>query len=566
MTAIAGSSSRILFDRDRWILIGLIAAYILYLAATIAAPIGLILSRSLHDATGRFVGLANYAAYFSSPALFQSAVNSLLVAAVTTVIVVVMAFAYAYGLTRSCMPARSYFRIMAMAPLVMPGLLKAIALIYWFGNQGVLKSWLMGHSIYGPIGIVMASVLWTLPHAIMLMSAALMLSDARLYEAAESLKASKVRTFWHVTLPGVRYGLVSTGIFVFVSVLTEFGIPKVIGGQFNVLATDIYKEVVGQQNFEMGAVVSIILLAPALVAFAVDRLIASRQAASLTARSVPFSPRPSPWFDMILFVYCAAVTIAMLAILGMGQYAALIRFWPYNLELTLAHYSFDMEGVGWDNFLNSLALATFAATIGTALTFVGAYVVEKPQGLRFGRQLIQAIALLPMAVPGLVLGLGFLLLVNHPGSFLGGLYGTLAILVINTITHYYTVAHLTALTALKQIDREFESVAASLKVPMMRSFWRVTVPICAPALLDIWSYLFLNAITTLSGAIFLYAVHTKLASIAVVHMDEAGRLASAAAMGTLIAYACIAVRLVHGVVSHHILGRVQAWRGLARNG
>lgn len=565
MTATAGPARKFAIDTDRWTLLGLVAAYLLYLSITVLAPLALILSRSLHDASGRFVGIANYAAYFSSPTLLESAANSLLVAATTTVIVVAMAFSYAYGLTRTCMPAKAYFRIMAMAPLLMPGLLKAIALIYWFGNQGVLKSWLFGHSIYGPIGIVMASVLWTLPHAIMLLSAALMLSDARLFEAAESLKAGKLRIFRHVTLPGIRYGLVSTAIFVFVKVLTEFGIPKVIGGQYNVLATDIYKEVVGQQNFEMGAVVSIILLAPALAAFAIDRSIASRQAASLTARSVPYAPKPSRWIDTGLFIYCAAVTIAMLAVLGMGQFAALVRFWPYNLELTLAHYSFDMEGVGWENFFNSLALATCVATIGTILTFVGAYVVEKPRELRGLRQLIQAIALLPMAVPGLVLGLGYLLFVNRPGSVFNVFYGTLAILVVNTMTHYYTVTHLTALTALKQIDREFESVAASLKVPMVRSFWRITVPICAPALLEIWSYLFLNAITTLSGAIFLYGVHTKLASIAVVHMDEAGRLASAAAMGTLIVYACIVVRLLHSVIANYILRQVQAWRGSSRN-
>ncbi len=268
-------------DRDDWLVLGLLCAFAVFFLLAVILPIATIFARSLHDATGSFVGFANYESYLASPALLQSVFNSLLVAAWTTVIVVVLAFLYAYALTRSCMRWRTFFKGMAMVPLLTPGLLKAIALVYWFGNQGVLKSLMFGESIYGPIGIVMASVLWTLPHAIMILTAALLLSDARLYEAAESMKAGRARTFWVITLPSVRYGLIATAVFVFIRVLTEFGIPKVIGGKFNVLATDIYKEVVGQQNFEMGSVVSIVLLIPAVLAFMIDRAVSSRQSAGL---------------------------------------------------------------------------------------------------------------------------------------------------------------------------------------------------------------------------------------------------------------------------------------------
>jgi iron(III) transport system permease protein len=345
-----------------------------------------------------------------------------------------------------------------------------------------------------------------------------------------------------------------------VRVLTDFGIPKVIGGNYNVLATDIYKEVVGQQNFGMGAVVSIILLIPALLAFALDRYVSSRQSGSFSARSVAASPRPSRWFDLGMFGYCATITVIMLAVISMGQFAALVKFWPYNLSLTLDHYRFDMEGVGWENFLNSLVLAFWVATLGTVTTFVSAYLVEKPRAQGVPRQLLQALALLPMAIPGLVLGLGFLLVVNSPGSLFEDLYATMALLVVATLTHYYTVTHLTSLTALKQLDREFESVASSLKVPLTRFFFKVTVPMCAPTLVEIWSYLFLNAMTSVSTVIFLYGIHTKLASLAVVHMDEAGRLASAAAMAMLIVYACVVVRLLQMLLSKFLLRRLQAWR------
>lgn len=549
--------------RDDWIALGLVGLYLAFLVLAVLVPLGITVARSMRDPTGKFVGLDNYATYFATADLLSSIANSFLVASITTVIVVTLAFGYAYALTRTCMPLKPVFKIMAVVPLLMPGLLKAIALVYWFGNQGVLKAALMGNKIYGPIGIVMASVLWTLPHAIMILTTAMMMSDGRLFEAAQSLKTGRLRTFLTVTLPGVRYGLISTAIFVFVLVLTDFAIPKVIGGSFNVLATDIYKEVVGQQNFEMGAVVSVILLVPAVLAFVIERFATRRQVAQLSARSVPFTPKPNPVLDGAMLAYCALVTAFSLAVMGMGQFAALVRFWPYNLELTLAHYSFNVEGAGWDNFANSLLLAVLVATIGTMVTFLGAYLVEKPRRDGFGRQVLHAIALLPMAIPGLVLGLGYLLFINHPANPLGALYGTMTLLVINTLAHYYTVTHLTALTALKQIDREFEAVAASLKVPMTRSFFVVTLPVCAPALLDIWIYLFLNSMTTVSAVIFLYGTQTKLASIAVLHLDEAGRLASAAAMAMLIVYACITVRLLHWLVANRLLARLQRWRAVS---
>jgi iron(III) transport system permease protein len=137
--------------------------------------------------------------------------------------------------------------------------------------------------------------------------------------------------------------------------------------------------------------------------------------------------------------------------------------------------------------------------------------------------------MVPLAVPGLVLGLGYIFFFNAPDNPLNFIYGTLAILVVNTVAHFYTVAHLTAVTALKQIDGEFEAVSASLKVPFYVTLKRVTVPICLPAILDIAIYMFVNAMTTVSALIFLYGAGTKPAGVMIVHMDEAGQIAAAAA-------------------------------------
>jgi iron(III) transport system permease protein len=559
--AYARGPIRARMSADDKILLAVTALIVGALLIGIAAPLYALLAKGFQNADGDFVGLANYRAYFSNPAMFHSVGNSLVVTFITTLIAVPLAFLFAYGLTRTCMPFKSVFKGIALIPILMPSLLPAISLVYLFGNQGLAKGVLMGETIYGPIGIVLGELFYVFPHALTILLIALSTSDARLYEAAESLGAGKVRIFFTVTLPGVRYGLLSAFFVVFTLVITDFGVPKVIGGKYNVLATDVYKQVVGRLDFEMGAVVSMILLGPAVLAFFVDRLAERRQSAALTARAVPYEPRRKRGRDAFFFAFCALVGAAILTVLAVAAYASWIKLWPYNLTLTNYHYQFDLrDGGGWASYRNSLVMAAWTAAIGTTVVFVGAYLVEKCRAFRPARLALQFLAMMPMAVPGLVLGLAYVFFFNAPGNPLGGLYHTMAILVINTVVHFYTVAHLTAVTALKQLDAEFEAVSASLKVPVYKTFMRVSVPVCAPATLDISMYLFVNAMTTVSAVVFLYAPHTALASVAVLNMDDAGELASAAAMGMMIVYTSAAVRGLHYVISRKVLARTQAWR------
>ena len=136
----------------------------------------------------------------------------------------------------------------------------------------------------------------------------------------------------------------------------------------------------------------------------------------------------------------------------------------------------------------------------------------------------------------------------------------MAILVINTIVHLYTVSHLTATTALKQLDGEFEAVSMSLKQPFLRTLTRVSAPCCLPAIGEIWMYIFVNAMTTVSAVVFLYSPNTTLASVAVLNMDDAGDIAPAAAMAMMIFYTNAGVRILYGVFNRIFLGQMQAWR------
>ncbi len=554
----------------------LILLVLAWLLVGVVLPLVPLVQRSFSDQEGNWVGLANYRRYFGTPALAISFTNSLSVSLTTMFLAVTLAFGYAYALTRTCMPGKRAFLLAAMLPLYVPPLAHGIGLVYLFGRKGLITTGFGGLipgwdiQLYGFTGIVLGELLYVFPQAVMILLVAASLADVRLYEASESLSASPLRTFLTVTLPSMRFGLISAVFVSFTLVLTDFGVPKVVGGNYNVLATDIYKQVIGQQNFEMGATISILLLIPTAIAFLADRIVQRRQAAALSARSTPFQPRPRPWMDRAAFVYCLLLTLAVFGVIATVFLAALVELWPYNLTLSLKHFDFSrVGGGGYNAFWNSVRMSLYTAVAGTAITFIGAYLIEKTTPLKTARSAAYFFSMLPVALPGMVIGLAYIFFFNPLEWRIGGftipnpftfMYGTMAILVLSNIVHFYTVSFMTAVTALKQLDPEFEAVSASLAAPFYRTFWKVTVPLSLPALLEMAMYYFVNAMVTVSAVVFLYSPALKLASVAIVNMDDAGDTAAAAAMSVLVILTSVGVRLLYDLATRGIARRAQAWK------
>jgi iron(III) transport system permease protein len=530
-------------------------------------PLYRALVRSLQDRSGTFVGLENYIEYFSTPATSISFQNSLYISVVSTVITVVLAFIYAYALTRTTIAGRGILRAVALLPMFIPSLVQALAFIYMFGNNGFITR-LLGVNIglYGKVGIIMSEVFYAFPHALIILSTALALADSRLYEAAESLRTSSRRAFWTITLPGVRYALLSAAFVAFTLALTDFGAPKVVGGDYAVLATDIYTRVMGQQDFEMGATISTILLVPAVLVFVLDRIVQRRQVALVTSNIVPQGPKPhGRLVQMLITVFCVAVAGFILVVYGTVIVGAFTRFWPYNLEPTLRNFTFDIVGVQRRGgalviLWNSVQMAGMTALFGTIAVFVSAYLIEKSRGMSTARSILYLLCVVPLAVPGMVKGLSYIFAFNDPANPLYILYGTMLLLSISTIMHYFTVPFLTAMTALKQLDPEFESIGESLDAPFYRTFWRVTIPVALPSILSIAMYFFLNAMVTLSAIVFLFVPGKEVASLAVMLLDDAGESAQAMAMSLLIVLVGFSARGLFHLATRGVERRTQAWK------
>ncbi|AXA27311.1 putative 2-aminoethylphosphonate ABC transporter permease subunit [Pseudomonas putida] len=545
---------------DRLFVVGGKSLLLLLLLLAVLMPLLAIFWRGFSGEAGQGGGLQAAAELFASDNFRWLLGNSLAVAFSVALIVVPLAYLFAYALQRTLIPAKGLWRGISLLPLLAPSMLPAIALVYLFGNQGLLRG-LLSDNIYGFWGIVLGEAIYTFPHALMILLSALSLADARLFDAASSMGAGPWRAFRSITWPATRQAVFAAFCLVFTLTITDFGVPVVVGGDYQVLALEAYKAVVGQQQFGRGALIGMVLLVPALLSFSVDAWLRRRQGEAMSGRAQVFEPQPSRRRDACFLAIVVLVCAALLGVIGMAVYSSLVTFWPYNLTLSFKHYLFDeTAGGGWLAYRNSVTMALCCAVIGSVVIFTGTYLMEKTQGQRLLNQALRLLSFVPMAVPGLVLGLGYVFFFNLAGNPLHVFYGSMALLVVCTIAHYLTTAQMTASTALRQLDGEFEAAALSLKAPLYRHYLRVTVPICLPALLDIVRYLFVSGMTTVSAAIFLYSPDTILAAVAVLNMDDAGNVGGAAAMSTLILLTSATASLLLAGASRGLLRRSQAWR------
>ncbi|MBD1382167.1 putative 2-aminoethylphosphonate ABC transporter permease subunit [Metabacillus arenae] len=561
---------------NEWLQRILIFLVVLSLCIVLVFPLLSLFVQAFLNEKGAFAGLENFIRYFQTPALLQSLQNTLFVSTLTTVLSVSLAFAYSYAIVRTNVKGKTFFRYSALLPLFAPTMMHGIALVYLFGNQGMVTNGFFNMlpgvkiDLYGPIGIVIAEVIYTFPQAFLIMVVALQGSDNRLYEAADTMGANNMKKFFVITLPSVKYGLISSLFVVFTLSFTDYGAPKILGGQYDVLATDVYKQVIGQQNMAMGAAVGMILMLPAVFAFGIDQFTQRKQVNYLTSKSVPYQLKKNKRRDILAFFYCSGISMVILILMLSVLLAASVKIWPYDLSLTIEHFQFNsFSGDGLSAYKNSLIASALTAVFGTIFTFIYAYVIEKFRRMTGLRKISYFLSILPLAVPGLVIGLSYIFFFSKQDFTLFGfelsnpfnfLYGTIAIIVIANIVHFYSVTFITATTALKKLDKEYDLVSESMGVPFYKTFFTITLPMCLPAILEMAMYYFVNAMVTVSAVIFLYSADFKLAAISIVNMDDAGNVASAAAMSVLIVVTNIAVRIIYEVSTKAIRKRSAIWQ------
>lgn len=541
---------------------------LIFLIVVIFFPLGLLLIKSFENNSGEFIGFSNFREYFSNKNLLISLKNTFTISAASSVISLLLAFIYAYGVQRTTIKYKNIFKYIALMPLFAPTMMHGISLVYLFGRKGVVTTGFFEKipqlafdiNLYGSTGIIIAEVLYIFPQIFLVLNIALSTTDYRLYEAADMLGTNNFRKFFTITLPNMKYGIISSFIIAFILSFTDFGAPKVVGGNFSVLATDVYIKVVGQNNMAMGAVVSIILLIPSVIAFFIDQKIQKKQGVVLNAKSIPYRAKKNKVRDIFFYIYSILICFFILSIFVTIFVSAFSKLWPYNLSFSLNNFKFYDYNGGIEIFLkNSLILAVLSGIFGTFMTFMSAYLIEKKEKKTLKDKVIYFLSLVPLALPGMVIGISFIFFFNKSYftiPFLNiniinpfnSIYKTIWIMVLANVIHFYSISFLTANTALKKLDREFERVSLSMGIPWYKTFSNVTFPMCIDSILEIFFYYFVNSMVTISALVFLYTSSLNLLSIAVINLDDTGEIAKASAMSIVILLTNIAVKVIYQII------------------
>lgn len=494
-------------------------------------PLGLVALKSFRLEDGS-LGLANYAQIFVTPGVIEATVNSVALSLVTTFSCLVMGFAIAFSLQRTKIVGKRWINGVLALPLLAPSLVQALGLIFLLGRNGLVHKWTgLNVDIYGFWGLLIANILYALPQAVLIIQAALRQSDARSYEAALVLGASRWRQFLDITLPNAKFGLLSAGFVVFTVTITDFGNAAVIGGNYKVLATEIYSQVVGQMNFSMGAVIGIILLLPTLVAFYIEKVASQRQFGSGNASSIPVEPDYVKKRDLPLGFIVHLISLAIVLVVATVIFASFIKLWPYRMDLTLKNYNITLSG-GYAPLWTSLLVSVEAACFGVIFLFALAFSMKRlPAKMA---KIAYLIAILPVGVPGLVLGIAYVLAFNGNQTMLGLLYGSSLLIAICNFYHYHSQGFLTMVTGVRAVPESLEEAVMSFGGGTARIIKDAVMPFMGATIISIFFFLFMRSMVTLSAVIFLISPKVNVASVSVMRLDDAGFVSQAAAFSTCI--------------------------------
>lgn len=516
---------------DRWLLRACLWLPLTALLLFFAVPMGFVAWRSLMQDDGG-IGFANYVALLDTPGVWQATQNSLVLGLATTAITLLLAFVLAYGMDRTCMRGRRLVAAALTLPMLAPSLVLGLGLIFILGRNGIVGKLLdIRPDIYGFSGLLIADVLYALPQAVLILRAALRCADARQYEAAEVLGATPWRQFRDITLPTMRYGLLSAAFVVFTVTITDFGNAVVIGGDFSVLATEIYNQVSGQMRFGIGAVVGLLLLLPAALSVWIERVAAQRQAGIGAESAQPPRPQASRGRDGVYALLCLGIAGAICAVVATVIVAGFIRLWPYRLDLTFKHYDITVSG-GYASLWASLAVSLLTAAVGTGLLFLLAFSLRRLSGLP--ARAATLLATLPVGVPGLVLGLAYVFAFNEPSLPWAALYGGVFLLAMCNFYHYHTQGYVAMATGLRTVPTQLEEAVTVLGGGVGRLLADAHLPALRVTLLAVAAFLFMRSMVTLSAVIFLVTPELSLSAVTVMRLDEAGFTSQAAAFSTCI--------------------------------
>ena len=481
---------------------------------------------------------SNYSAIFSKRYYFQPFINSIVLGICTATIGTIAGFIFAYALTRTPLPFKYFFRLTATFPIISPPFVVALAAILLFGRAGTFSPWIKNligdYSIYGLGGLILVETIAYSPTAFLVLYGVLEAIDPSLEEASMDLGAPRMKIFSTVTLPLATPGIASAWLLVFIQSMADFGNPMVISGDFRVLSVQAFLQITGMYDLPRGSTLAMLLLIPTLIAFFVQKYWVSRKSyVTVTGKPTGATIKNLEWY-IKLPVYGSCIFYAALVFLFYGSivYGSFQTLWGVDPTLTLNNYV-QMFEVGKDYLIDSITLSTIATPItGIVGIFISFLIIRKKF---IGRGLMEFVSMLTFAVPGTVVGIGYILAFNQSSVIMPViLTGTAWIIILLLIFRNMPVGIRSGIAALQQIDPAIEEASTDLGADSNATFRKITLPMIAPAFFSGLAYSFVKAMTAISAVIFVVSGKWNLITIAILGFVDNTQYAQAAAMSMLL--------------------------------
>jgi iron(III) transport system permease protein len=478
-------------------LINILAAFLfLLLAFFLLYPIIMVLIKSFRGPSG--FTLQYYQNFFSKNYYYQSLINTLLLGTINTAVCLVIGFCLAYMTTRGPWILRKPLKIISLIPLIAPPYLFALSLIILFGRNGLVTRMFDLHwQLYGFNGVVISQTLAFIPLAYMMIESTLMSLNPNLEESAYDLGATEATILRTITIPLLAPGLLKAALLIFVMTIAEFGNAAILGGRTPFLAPDTYTMITGESDFNMGSVLSVVLIAPS----------EPRKITPLI--KVPF---------VIITTLAAGAIIICFAVVFMASFYKILGV---THNFVLSNY---LDFTSNKAIYNSIRVSLLAAVIGAVIGVLLAYVIVR--GKFFGRTFIEMVSLSGFALPGTVIGIGYLLAFSAPPL---KLTGGIMILALNCVFRFLAVGVEAGISKLHQIHIEIEEASADLGASFLTTFYRIVLPIMFPAFIAGFIYTFMTAIVSLSAIVFLVSPGFDLAAVTIFDKAVYGEIGIASA-------------------------------------
>lgn len=483
----------------------------------------------------------------SSPNFASSVCNSLIATVIATVITIILAFVAAICVERTKIKFKGLFSILFVLPMLVPSISNGMGLVILFGNNGIFtKLFNVNFGIYGLKGIVLGSVLYAFPVAFLMFSDVIKYEDGTPYEAAKVLGLSKIRQFMAITLPYMRKPLITVIFSTFTLIVTDYGVPLMVGGKFTTVPVVMYQQVIGQLDFGKGSVYGSILLIPAVIAFIIDIINRDRGNSAFVARK--YEPSNGKLKKVISYVICGLCALYTLLPIFSFIVLAFAKDYPNNMSFTLDNFQKAIRLRADDYLLNSIIIALLVSLAGIVISFLTAYMSARMKSKT--SMLLHLSAMTSAAIPGIVLGLSYVL------TFKGSpVYGTIIILVMVNLVHFIASPYLMIYNSLSKVNENLEAVAFTLGINRIHMIKDVFLPMCKNTLFEMFSYFFVNCMITISAVSFLANTANKPVALMINQFEAQLQLECAAIVSLMI----LAVNLIiKGIF--HLLKLNREWR------